>query len=212
MDTTSIKTVLELIGKDVKTINDRINDLIQSLNNNPIGDTNVLTNEISDIKTLVGIFIIKTQELSQKIDTFEHSTDSSQLNSLTEQINNIASQLPSLQSRLTDVETTLQNQASTNGVTKEWTQAFTGAVKLAEYTTNALCTLPMGWKELRVEYKFKASTQSEYKLMFNDINSSARKAYTLGTGVGDIVIDVDGTLKCFAVVEPNVRILGVYYK
>lgn len=211
MDTTSIKTVLELIGKDVKTINDRINDLIQSLNNNPAGDTSV-ANDMSELKTLVGIFIIKTQELSQKIDTFEHSTDSSQLNSITEQINNISSQLPLLDSRLTDAEATLQSQASTNGVTKEWTQAFTGAVKLAEYTTNALCTLPTGWKELRIEYKFKASTQSEYKLMFNDINSSVRKAYTLGTGVGDIVIDVDGTLKCFAVVEPNIRILGVYYK
>lgn len=211
MDATSIKTVLELIGKDVKTINDRITDLIQSLNNNPTGDSNV-ANEMSELKTLVGIFIIKTQELSQKIDAFEHSTDNNQIDSIAEQINNISSQLPLLESRLADAETTLQSQASTSGVVTEWTQAFTGVVKLAEYTTNALCTLPTGWKELRIEYKFKASTQSEYKLIFNDINSSVRKAYSLGTGVGDIVIDTDGTLKCFAVVEPNVRILGVYYK
>lgn len=211
MNVTSIKTVLGLIGKDVKTINDRINDLIQSLNNHPAEDTSV-ANEMSELKTVVGIFIIKTQELSQKIDAFEHSTDNNQIDSITEQINNISSQLPLLESRLANAETTLQSQASASGVVTEWTQAFTGLVKLAEYTTNALCTLPVGWKELRIEYKFKASTQSEYKLIFNDINSSIRKAYSLGTGVGDIVIDTDGTLKCFAVIEPNVRILGVYYK
>lgn len=93
-----------------------------------------------------------------------------------------------------------------------WTKAFSGTVKLADYTTNALCTLPVEWEEMRIEIKLRNSTQTQYILIYNDISSSVRKAYSLGVGAGDIIMETNGELKCFAVTEPNLRILSVYYK
>lgn len=93
-----------------------------------------------------------------------------------------------------------------------WKQAFWGTTKIADYKENALCTVPSTWKELRIEYKLKNSTQSEFVVIYNDIESRARKAYSLGQGVADIVMETDGRLKCFSVTEPNVRILGVFWR
>lgn len=93
-----------------------------------------------------------------------------------------------------------------------WKQAFQGAVKLADYKETPLCTVPLTWKEMRIEFQFKASTQPQFVMVFNDINSTINKAYTLGYGIGDVVMGTDGTIKCFAVVEPNVRIRSIYWR
>lgn len=93
-----------------------------------------------------------------------------------------------------------------------WHQAFWGTTKIADYKENALCTVPSDWREMRIEYKLKNSTQSEFVMIYNDIQSRARKAYSLGQGVADIVMETDGQLKCFSVTEPNVRILGVFWR
>lgn len=93
-----------------------------------------------------------------------------------------------------------------------WIQAFTGVVKLVDYKEKALCTLDPDWEEMRIEYKFKGTAQPEFALIYNDINSASRKAYSLGQGVADIVMETNGELKCFSVSEPNVRIASVYYK
>lgn len=99
-----------------------------------------------------------------------------------------------------------------NSSAPEWKQAFYGVVKLADYKENPLCTVPSAWKEMRIEFQYKASTQPQFAMIFNDINSSINKAYTLGYGIGDVLIEVDGTFKCFAVTEPNVRIKGVWWR
>lgn len=93
-----------------------------------------------------------------------------------------------------------------------WKQAFQGVVKLADYKENPLCTVSTRWKEMRIEFQFRASTQPQFAMVFNDIDSIASKVYTLGYGIGDVVIDIDGTIKCFAVTEPDVRIRSIYWR
>lgn len=101
---------------------------------------------------------------------------------------------------------------SGNSSAPEWKQAFYGVSKLADHKENPLCTVPSTWKEMRIEFQYKASTQPQFAMVFNDINSAINKAYTLGYGVGDVLIGADGTFKCFAVTEPNVRIKGVFWR
>lgn len=101
---------------------------------------------------------------------------------------------------------------SGNPSAPEWKQAFYGVSKLADHKENPLCTVPSTWKEMRIEFQYKASTQPQFAMVFNDINSAINKAYTLGYGIGDVLIGADGTFKCFAVTEPNVRIKGVFWR
>lgn len=101
---------------------------------------------------------------------------------------------------------------SGNSSAPEWKQAFYGVSKLADHKENPLCTVPSTWKEMRIEFQYKASTQPQFAMVFNDINSAINKAYTLGYGIGDVLIGADGTFKCFAVTEPNVRIKGVFWR
>lgn len=101
---------------------------------------------------------------------------------------------------------------SGNSSASDWKQAFYGVSKLADYKENPLCTVPSTWKEMRIEFQYKASTQPQFAMVFNDINSAINKAYTLGYGIGDVLIGADGTFKCFAVTEPNVRIKGVFWR
>lgn len=96
-------------------------------------------------------------------------------------------------------------------VYRDWKMHFSGAVKIAEYTTTNMTVLDPSWRELRIEFKVKNSSSNSYATIYNDIKSSIRKAYSLGSGL-DIIIEIDGGLKCLVSPDVNTRILSIYWR
>lgn len=172
------------IAVDMQTLNNRINniDVSQYVT---IGDVqNEITVSAETIRSSVDMLLMESQQLNKRMQLIESISDNASL--------------------IQKIETLEQATI--------WKQAFWGSTKIADYKENALCTVSSNWQEMRIEYKLKNSTQSQFVLLYNDIKSKSRKAYSLGQGVADIVMETDGQLKCFSVTEPNVRILGVFWR
>lgn len=263
--TNQLRLTFEIVGNDIKTLNDKIKALVESVGSStPETIKEIIDNQTNDIRDVVGALLVKVNQLNESIQNVkpsesavDYSNDiqqiTTQLTSIEEQLqelNVVKSNISSVETKVTDVEglvnstkselsayqTRNTNQISTiesqltaeiNRLESElkqisssnvdlsqfdWKRAFFGSTKLADYKENPLCTLPAEWKEVRVEYQMKNSTQPEFILAFNDIQSKQRKAYSLGNGIADIVMETDGAMKCFSVTEPNVRIRSVFWR
>lgn len=174
--TNQLKLTFEIVGNDIKTLNDKIKALVESVGSStPDTIKETIDNQTNDIRDVVGALLIKVNQLNEhlkdmsKEPVHDYSGEiqqlTTQLNSIAEQINGLSTkatqdinglttQVQSANTSIGDLSnrvTTIENKPVNDSSIK--TAYDSGAILLSGNLNKTLCVVPKNWKLLFIDWR-----------------------------------------------------------